>query len=183
MDFHHLAKPKNVSVDSKCDVLLVTACCLWYARLSQEKYRLEFCISWWNCMLQPYIESATALSNVCMCPCYIRINILLLGGTGTRVSLSNSYQNTWQLCSHSCLHVHFLHMFCVKRDESSVCNAMYENKIYSSSLHILERDVVKINQMILHLLLFEGILEIVLRCMAHRCQDFSLIGKVYSACK
>ena len=23
MDFHHLAKPKNVSVDSKCDVLFL----------------------------------------------------------------------------------------------------------------------------------------------------------------
>ena len=48
-------------------------------------------------MLQSYIESATAFSDVCMCPCYIRTNILLLGGTGTRVSLSNSYQNTWQI--------------------------------------------------------------------------------------
>ena len=95
-----------------------TTVCLWYARLSQEKYRLEFCFSWWNCMLQPYIESATALSDVCMCPCFIRTNILLLSGTSrTRVSLSNSYQNTWQLCSHSCLCVHLLHMFCVKRDK------------------------------------------------------------------
>ena len=77
----------------------------------------------------------------------------------------------------------FTYVLCQKR-QSSVCNAMYENKIYSSSLHILERDVVKINQMILHLLLFDRILVIVLHCMAHRCQDFfSLIGKVYSACK
>ena len=124
-------------------------------------------------MLQPYIESATALSDVCMCPCYIRTNILLLSGTGTRVSLSNSYQNTWQLCSHFCIHVHFLHMFCVKRDK-----VLY--KIYSSSLHILERDVVKLNQMIVHLLLFDRILVVVLHCMAHRCQDFSLIGGRYS---
>ena len=76
----------------------------------------------------------------------------------------------------------FAYVLCQK-GQSSVCNAMYENKIYSSSLHILERDVVKIDQMILHLLLFDRILVIVLHCMAHRCQDFSLIGKVYSACK
>ena len=82
------------------------------------------------------------------------------------------------LCSCS----FFTYVLCQKR-QSSVCNAMYENKIYSSSLHILERDIVEINQMILHLLLFERILVIVLHCMAHRCQDFSLIGKVYSACK
>ena len=33
-------------------------------------------------MLQPYIESAAAPSDVCMCPCYIRTNILLSGGMG-----------------------------------------------------------------------------------------------------
>ena len=76
----------------------------------------------------------------------------------------------------------FTYVLCQKR-QSSVCNAMYDNKIYSSSLHILERDVVKINQTILHLLLFDRILVIVLHCMTHRCQDFLLIGKVYSACK
>ena len=131
-------------------------------------------------MLQPYIESATALSCAPAtsgqisyywvelepefhCPTHIRI-------------LGNSLLTF--LCSCSL----FTYVLCQKR-QSSVCNAMYENKIYSSSLHILERDVVKINQMILHLLLFDRILVIVLHCMAHRCQDFSLIGKVYSACK
>ena len=38
--------------------------CVPHTRLSQEKYWLEFCISGWNHMLQHYIESATALSNV-----------------------------------------------------------------------------------------------------------------------
>ena len=32
--------------------------------LSWEKQRLEFCISGWNVMLQPYIESAVALSDL-----------------------------------------------------------------------------------------------------------------------
>ena len=119
--------------------------CLWYARLSQEKYRLEFCIRWWNCMLQPYIESATALSDVYMCRCYIRTNILLLGGTGTRVSLSNSYQNTWQLCSHSRLHVHFLHMFCVKRDK--VLYVMLCMKIKFTHLHFISWREMLLNKL------------------------------------
>ena len=85
-------------------------------------------------MLQPYIESATTLSDVCMCPSYIRTNILLLGGTGTRVSLY-SYQNTWQLCPHSSLHVHFLHMFCVKRDK--VMYVMLCMKIKFTHLHFI----------------------------------------------
>ena len=89
-------------------------------------------------MLQPYIESATALSDVCMGPCYIRTNILLSGGMGTRVSqllLSSSYQNTWQLCSHSCVHVHFLHMFCVKTDK--VLYVMLCMRIKFTHLHFI----------------------------------------------
>ena len=37
--------------------------CVQQTHLSQEKYWLEFFIGGQNCILQPYIDSATALSD------------------------------------------------------------------------------------------------------------------------
>ena len=98
-------------------------------------------------MLQPYIESATALSDVATSG-QISYYWMELG----IVQLISEYLATLLTFLSSCSL--FTYVLCQKR-QSSVCNAMHENKIYSSSLHILERDVVKINQTILHLLLFE----------------------------
>ena len=59
MDFHC---PRNVSVNLEYNALCIyieyTCTCL-----SREKKQLEFCIGGWECMLQPYTESATALSD------------------------------------------------------------------------------------------------------------------------
>ena len=38
--------------------------CLGYTRLSWENYQLGFSISGWNCILQLYIESVTAFSDI-----------------------------------------------------------------------------------------------------------------------
>ena len=43
---------------------MLVSVCIAYTHLSREKYRLEFCISGWNHMLQPYIESVTTLSDM-----------------------------------------------------------------------------------------------------------------------
>ena len=59
MDFHRLAietQKYECRLEICCSLLV--GICVAYTRLSREKYRLEFCISGWNRMLQPYIESA-----------------------------------------------------------------------------------------------------------------------------
>ena len=63
MDFQCLAGPRNVSVDLKYDVL-----CLWVFVYGIPVWvwrsnGLNFCIGGRNHMLQPYIESATTLSD------------------------------------------------------------------------------------------------------------------------
>ena len=61
-----------MSVDLKYDVLCFECLCSAYPLESVEVW-LEFCISEWNYMLQPYIESATAHSDYvkeCLCPVY-----------------------------------------------------------------------------------------------------------------
>ena len=44
-----------------CSVLV--SVCIWHTCLSWEKCQLEFYISWWNRMCQPYIESVPALDD------------------------------------------------------------------------------------------------------------------------
>ena len=57
-----IAQNRACILEIWCSVLV--SVCVWYTCLSREKQRLELCISGWNRMLQPYIESATTLSDI-----------------------------------------------------------------------------------------------------------------------
>ena len=62
MDFQHLGGPRNVSVDLKYDFCACECLCTVYLFESEEV--MAWILYWWAGLLQPYIDSATALSDI-----------------------------------------------------------------------------------------------------------------------